>query len=84
MPKIIKPKYEEVAFYFLAIENGRWKYTVKECCERLNVCNHTLKDITKSFGMPQRGSGQSIVPSCKDCDYLIVDCICSGKGIAHG
>ena len=36
----------------------------------------------KELGIRKNKLG--FVPSCKDCDYLIVDCICSGKGIAHG
>lgn len=89
MPKIIKPRpREEVAFFFMAVENGRWQNTLPVCCERLgNISQPTLKTWTRLYNMPDRGRGTSLVPNCKDCDYKVTECVCDDikKGrIAHG
>ena len=64
-----------------------------EVAKKLGISKPTLLRHIKKIGAKTRKdlgirkNKLGFVPSCKDCDYLIVDCICGDieKGrIAHG
>lgn len=61
-----------------------------EVAKKLGVSKPTLLRFIKKIGAKTRRdlgikkNKLGFIPSCQDCDYKIIDCICTGNGIAHG
>ena len=84
MKKGFQPTKELIKKPYHATNGIFWKYSVKQCLEITGLKRSTFDKYRKLYGIKERGKGSQIVGNCKDCDYLITDCICDGNGIAHG